>query len=249
VVAGDTGLLYCVNFDLYGDMQPSSVSVVDVESMAEVARTVTGSMPHGSRLARDGKRHYSCAMMSDELIELDTTTFEVARRLRLDDGCGVAARARKGGHGAVTKPTWVQPHPKDRKAYVALNGAHLIVEVDLDAWKITRRFPTGKGPYNLDVTPDGKQVVATYKGGRAVGVIELATGKEHARIETTRRVPHAGVIPPDGRFAFVSCEGVGGEAGTVDVIDLETLTRVASVEVGLQAGGLALWKVTAGEEL
>jgi len=251
VVAPDTGLLYCVNFDLYGDMQPSSVSVVDVEGLTEVARTVTGAMPHGSRLAIDGKRHYSCAMMSDELIELDTTTFDVARRLLLDDGSGVAARAMQGpkkGHSAVTKPTWVQPHPTERKAYVALNGAHQIAEVDLDAWKVTRRFPTGRGPYNLDVTPDGKRVVATYKAGRAVGVIELATGKELARIETTRRVPHAVVIPPDGRFAFISCEGVGGEAGTVDVIDLESLTRVASVEVGLQAGGLALWKVETEEK-
>jgi DNA-binding beta-propeller fold protein YncE len=259
VVAGGTGLLYSVNFDLYGDMRPSSVSVVDVESMTEVARTVTGSMPHGSRLATDGKHHYSCAMMSDELIELDTQTFEVARRLQLDDGSGVAARARKGpkqgpepaaekGHVAVTKPTWVQPHPTERKAYVALNGAHQIVEVDLDAWKVTRRYPTGRGPYNLEVTPDGKRVIATYKAGRAVGVIELATGKELARIETTRRVPHAVVIPPDGRYAFVSCEGVGGEAGTVDVIDLESLARVASVEVGLQAGGLALWKVVTEEK-
>jgi len=292
VVAGDSGLLYCVNFDLYGDMQPSSVSIVDVDGMAEVARTVTGAMPHGSRLALDGKHHYSCAMMSDELIELDTTTFEVARtvtgamphgsrlaldgkhhyscammsdelieldtttfevarRLRLDDGGGIAARAMKGpkkGHSAVTKPTWVQPHPSERKAYVALNGAHQIVEVDLDAWRVTRRFPTGRGPYNLDVTPDGKRLVATYKAGRAVGVIELATGKELARIETTRRVPHAVVIPPDGRYAFVSCEGVGGEAGTVDVIDLESLARVASVEVGLQAGGLALWKVETGDK-
>jgi DNA-binding beta-propeller fold protein YncE len=258
VVAGGTGLLYSVNFDLYGDMRPSSVSVVDVESMTEVARTVTGSMPHGSRLATDGKHHYSCAMMSDELIELDTQTFEVARRLKLDDGSGVAARARKGpkqgpepgaemGHVAVTKPTWVQPHPTERKAYVALNGAHQIVEVDLDAWKVTRRYPTGRGPYNLEVTPDGKRVVASYKAGRAVGVIELATGKELARVETTRRVPHAVVIPPDGRYAFVSCEGVGGEAGTVDVIDLESLARVASVEVGLQAGGLALWKVVTEE--
>ena len=31
-----TGLLYCVNFNLHGDMVPSSVSVVDPESMVEI---------------------------------------------------------------------------------------------------------------------------------------------------------------------------------------------------------------------
>lgn len=240
-VAGDTGLLYCVNFDLYGTMAPSTVSVVDVEAMAEVARTVTGPMPHGSRLSPDGRRHYSVAMMSDELVELDTTTFEVTRRLTLDDGSGIAARVKQE-HGAVTRPTWVQPHPTAPRAYVALNGAHQLVEIDLDAWRVTRRYPTGRGPYNVELTPDGTRAVVTYKGARAVGVIELTTGKELARIETTRRVPHGVVIPPDGRFAFVSCEGVGGEPGAVDALDLASLQRVASCDVGLQAGGLALWK-------
>jgi len=259
-VAPDTGLLFCVNFDLHGDMQPSSVSVVDTESLVEVARTTTGAMPHGSRFARDGRKHYSCAMMSDELIELDTQTFEVTRRLRLDDGSGLAARvggARvpvaggtsgdpsdpMAGHAAATtKPTWVQTHPTKPVAYVALNGAHQVVEVDLKKWAIVRRFPTGRAPYNLEVTPDGKLLVVTYKGARSVGVIELATGRELARIETSRKVPHGVVIPPDGRFAFITCEGIGGESGTVDALDLKTLKRVATAEVGLQASGLALWK-------
>ena len=244
-ISPDTGLLYCVNFDLHGDMTPSSVSIVDVESMSEVARTVTGAMPHGSRLSRDGRHHYSVAMMSDELIELDAATFAVSRRLKLDDGSGLAARigAARGHGGAVTKPTWVAPHPARDFVYVALNGVHQIVEVDLKAWRITRRIPTGRGPYNLDVTADGKQLVATYKGARAVGVIALEDGREVARIETSRRVPHGVVVPPDGRFAFVSCEGVGGEAGTVDAIDLSQNKRLDSIEVGLQAAGLALWKV------
>ena len=43
-----TGLLYCVNFDLHGKMEPSTVSIVDPEEMVEVARTTTGAMPHGS---------------------------------------------------------------------------------------------------------------------------------------------------------------------------------------------------------
>ena len=42
----------------------------------------------------------------------------------------------------------------------------------------------------------------------------------------------------DDRYAFVTNEGVGSEKATVDVIDLKTLTRVATVEVGQQAGGV-----------
>ena len=253
-VALDTGLLYCVNFDLHGDMTPSSVSVVDVEGMVEIDRIVTGSMPHGSRLSPDGSRHFSCAMMSDELIEVDAVELEVVRRLALTDGTG--RRAGGAGHGssdgeeseegapahsAVAKPTWVQPHPKKDLAYVALNGVHQVVEVDLKDWKIVRRFPTGRAPYNLDVTSDGRRLVVTYKGAQAVGVIDLESGEERARIPTSRRIPHGVVLTPDGRYAFVTCEDVGSAPGAVDAIDLETLERAASVDVGLQAGGIALF--------
>lgn len=257
-ISEDTGFLYCVNFDLHGDMTPSSVSVVDVEGMVEIDQIVTGSMPHGSRLSPDGSRHFSCAMMGDELIEVDAVSMEVVRRLLLTDGTGRPTAG--GGHGeddaasgdasegddapahvAVAKPTWVQPHPTRPVAYVALNGAHQVVEVDLNTWSIARRFPTGRAPYNLDVTADGTRLVITYKGAQSVGVIDLDSGEELARIPTSRRIPHGVVLTPDSRFAFISCEDKGAVPGAVDAIDLAKLERVSSVDVGLQAGGIALF--------
>ncbi|MAG57952.1 MAG: hypothetical protein CMJ83_16835 [Planctomycetes bacterium] len=234
-ISKSTGLLYCVNFNLHGRMLPSSVSIVDPDEMVEVGRTITGPMPHGSRLSPDGLHHYSCAMMSGHLFEIDAATFGVTRRLQLDE-------KQPKGHDSNVKPTWVQPHPKLRRAYAALNGAAQIAEIDLDTWRVTRRFKTAKGPYNLEVSPDGKRLVVSYKTAGAVGIWDLLSGKELARIPSTRRVTHGVLISPDGRYAFVSCEGVGSEKGAVDVFDLSTNLKVASVDVGLQAGGIAFWK-------
>ena len=144
----------------------------------------------------------------------------------------------------MPKPTWVAAHPTEPRVYVANNGVGEIVEVDTDAWTVTQRWASGQGPYNLAVTPDGSQLVATYKSEAAIGVWDLAAGSEVARIPSTRRVPHGVEISPDGRYAFVSVEGVGGEPGAVDVIDLERLERAASVDVGKQAGGIVFWKQT-----
>ena len=47
----------------------------------------------------------------------------------------------------------------------------------------------------------------------------------------------------DNKYAFISLEGVGGEPGKVDVINLETLSLQGSVNVGKQAGGIAFWKI------
>lgn len=256
-----TGLLYCVNFNLHGKMVTSSVSIVDPEEMVEVARTQTGSMPHGSRLSADGLSHFSCSMMSGELFEIDAATFEVKRKLQLEDPTKIdrtplpikrPKQARHQAHESVgdhlnikgmPKPTWVHPHPKGGIAYVCLNGIAQVAEVDLRKWRVTRRFPTAKGPYNVEVTPDGSKLLVSYKSSKSFGILDTRTGKELARLASTRKVTHGVVISPDGRYGFVTSEGIGNEKGAVDVVDMRTNKLVSTVEIGLQAGGIAFWKI------
>jgi DNA-binding beta-propeller fold protein YncE len=253
-----TGLLYCVNFNLHGDMVPSTVSVVDPETMTELKRITTGAMPHGSRISPDGTKHYSVAMMSGELFEIDALRLDISRVLSLDDASGSLHSEHMQHQGHETdassmdhdamkhskvKPTWVIPHPQWNKAYVAGNGVNQVFEVDLDKWTITNTFPTGKGPYNVEISPDGEKMVVTYKSEGATGIWDLKTGKELAKIGNSRKVSHGVAIAPDSKFAFISVEGIGGEPGAVDVIDLEDLKLVSTAEVGKQAGGIAFWKI------
>jgi DNA-binding beta-propeller fold protein YncE len=121
---------------------------------------------------------------------------------------------------------------------VACNQANDIVEIDASTWTMTRRIPAGDGVYNLAVTRDGSLLVATNKRGRSVSIIDIGSGKELARVPTLRRVVHGVVISADDRYAFVSVEGVGSEPGTLEVIDLRTKQRVASVDLGPMAGGI-----------
>jgi YVTN family beta-propeller protein len=154
-----TGLLYCVNFKLYGTMTPSSVSVVDPQTMTEITKIPTGVMPHGSRISPDGRFQYSVAMMSGELYEVDTVSLEVNRILQLDNNHHMDHQGmdHQGMHHSTTQPTWVIPHPSDSKVYIAGNFSNEIIEVDTDSWEIINRFKTGKGPYNIDITSDGKK--------------------------------------------------------------------------------------------
>lgn len=226
-----TGLLYLANFNLHGKQEPSTVSVVDPATMTEVTQIETGVMPHGSRFAPDGRRHYSVGMMDGTLYEIDAVDQSVTRTLKVGSN--------------TPKPTWVQPHPSEPLAYVANNGADEVVEVNLEDWTVSQRLKTGEGtsPYNLDVSPDGTTLVVSYKGSGETGFWNLETGRRAARRSNSRTVTHGVVISPDSRYAFVTAEGVGGEPGAVDVFDLETYERVASVDVGQQAGGIAFWKM------
>lgn len=290
----DGQFLYVVNFNLHGDMVPSSVSVVATEPMAEIARIKTCTMPHGSRLNPQGTKQYSACMMDDMLVEIDTSTLKVSRHFLLTKGsemgmsgapkegmsgmsmsnaggaaggsgpqgganampgmpghAGPAAIQGRGGtrdaggHGMEPpkpgdnscSPTWAQPSTDGSSVYVACNKSSEIVEVDAATWKLKRRIPARPGVYNLAATKDNR-LIATNKRDQSVSVYDLKTGKELARLPTKRKVLHGAVVSPDNRYAFVSVEGIGSEPGTVEIIDLEALRTVATVDVAQEAAGI-----------
>ena len=248
-VSTATGLLYVVNFNLHGDMEPSTVSVVDPEAMKVVADIPTGIMPHGSRITENGKFQYHVSMMTDELMEINTANMKISRRLNIAPGGKSSSKKStmqqaSMGTNPLVKPTWADPHPHKELVYVAGNGSDEIIEVDTKSWNIQHRLSTGEGtaPYNLEVSHDGKYVVASYKGTGETGIWNIETGKEIAVIKNSRNVTHGVSITPDSRYAFISVEGVGGEPGSVDIINLQKLSRADVIEVGKQAGGIIFWK-------
>ena len=259
----DGVLAFAVNSNFYGDHVPSTVSVVDTEEMYEIERVTTCTMPHGSRLSPDGTMHYSACMMDDQLVEMSTFSLEVTRRLNLVTGEAVAdpvvhgagmGGRMGGGTGAETagagmggssgmascSPTWTSLSGDGRFVYVACNRGNEIVQVDIDSWSIARRIPADGAPYNLALTRDGSRLLATLKGSAHLAVWDLETGAQLATVESAQKVTHGVAVTSDDRYAFVTVEGIGGQPGIVEVIDLSNYARVGLAEVGKQAGGITL---------
>jgi len=266
------------NFNLHGDMVPSSISAVYTASNTEVAHIVTCTMPHGSRIDPTGSFQYSGCMMDDQLVEIDLHKFAVSRRFSVAKGKEgplpamgdhmlqmAIDGARKISKGATDdpaqvgyavlgemrhemapnscSPTWAQPSFDGAKIFVACNKADEILEVDRDQWNVSRRIKTGRGPYNLAVTPDGKLLLATLKQGGMFEIFDLASGKSLAQLKNSTTIANGIAVTPDSKYAFVSSEGVGAAPGKVDVYDLRALAKVGSVDVSQQAGGIAFWKM------
>lgn len=263
----DGVLAFAVNSNFYGDHVPSTVSVVDTEDMYEIERVTTCTMPHGSRLSPDGTMHYSACMMDDQLVEMSTFSLEVTRRLNLVTGAAVAdpvvhgagmggrmGGGAGGGTGAETagagmggssgmascSPTWTSLSGDGRFVYVACNRGNEIVQVDIESWSIARRIPADGAPYNLALTHDGSRLLATLKGSAHLAVWDLETGAQLATVESAQKVTHGVAVTSDDRYAFVTVEGIGGQPGIVEVIDLSNYLRVGLAEVGKQAGGITL---------
>jgi DNA-binding beta-propeller fold protein YncE len=228
--------------------------------MTEIARIPTCAMPHGSRLNALGSRHYSVCMMDEQLVEIDTATLKVSRHFVLTRGkeAGMsgppmhmqhpAGAASAAGHGTEApkpgdvscSPTWAQPSRTSATVFVACNASSEIVEIDIREWKLIRRIPAAAGVYNLAMTRDGR-LIATNRRDASISVFDNA-GKEVVRLPTRRKIVHGIAVSADDRYAFISVEGIAAEPGTVEVLDLQSLKIVASIDVAQQAGGIDFWK-------
>jgi len=262
-VSPDGNFLFVVNFNLHGDMAPSSVSVVSTQTMTEVARIQTCTMPHGSRLNPQGTKQYSACMMDDMLVEIDTRTLKASRHFIVtkNQEKGVtgppqprasnSTHSMHAGHGSEPPkpgdnsclPTWAEPSADGSSIYVACNGSSEIVEVNANSWALVRRIPARPGVYNLEVTHDGSRLIATNKRDQSVSIYDLKSGKELVRLPTLRKVLHGVVVSPDDRYAFVTVEGVGSEPGTVEIIDLVVMKTVATVDVAQGAAGIDFYMI------
>jgi len=264
-VSPDGNFLFVVNFNLHGDLVPSSVSVVSTQTMTEVARIQTCTMPHGSRLNPQGTKQYSACMMDDMLVEIDTRTLKAVRHFIVtkngEKGTSGPPQPRAGsslhsmhgnaGHGSEPpkpgdtscSPTWAEPAADGSSIYVACNGSSEIVEVNASTWALVRRIPARPGVYNLEVTHDGARLITTNKRDQSVSIYDLKSGKELARLPTKRKVLHGVVVSPDDRYAFVTVEGVGSEPGTVEIIDLLVMKTVATVDVAQEAAGIDFYRM------
>jgi DNA-binding beta-propeller fold protein YncE len=195
-ITPDGNFLFVVNFNLHGDMVPSSVSVVSTQTMTEVARIPTCTMPHGSRLNAQGTKQYSACMMDDMLVEIDTRTLKAARHFIVTKGKekgldgppkkdSTSTHSMHAGHGSEApkpgdvscSPTWAEPSIDGASIFVACNASSEIVEVNANTWQLVRRIPARAGVYNLDITHDGQRLIATNKRDKTESVYDLKSGK------------------------------------------------------------------------
>lgn len=87
--------------------------------------------------------------------------------------------------------------------------------VDLASGEVVKTLPTGQGPHEVDVSPDGRTaVVVNYRSGNEVGrtmtVVDVSTGTVTATIDLgEHRAPHGLVWMQDNTHVVATTEGSG----------------------------------------
>lgn len=257
-VTPDGDFAFVANSDFHGDHpRVNVVSAVYTPDMVTITDIPACDMPHGVKVNHAGTAVWVTCMDSDELLQVDPATLEVARRART--GSGMAMPAAGGAHAGMTHgapapaqpsaapavdnwcaPTFVSLSRDDRTLYVACNHKGTLQVWDAEALTMTQEVSVGAGAYNLEPSPDGKIVVVTNKKAQSVSIVDAKTLKELARIPTTKKIVHGVAFSPDGKYAYITQESIGSDPGAVDVIDLATLKRVSSTPLPAQPTGITI---------
>lgn len=263
-LSADGSWAYVPNSDFHGDRgRQNTISVLYTPRMQALTEIPVCDMPHGARWNHASSLVFVACMMSDELVTVDPGTFAVRQRMALGSGTPMSmaehmradarhdsahVMARRPGAASSTMPgqdpdclaTFVSVSPDDRHVYIACNHSNELQVRDAASLELIRRVGVGAGAYNVEPSPDGRLILVTNKKAQSVSVVDAASHAELARIETSKPLPHGIAFSPDGRYAFVTCESVGTDPGALDVIELATLRRIASLEIPLQPTGIAI---------
>jgi YVTN family beta-propeller protein len=241
----DGTLAFVANSDFHGDHpRMNVVTVVQTATMTPLTNLPACDMPHGVKVNHAGTFVYVSCMNSDEILEVDRQSFRIRRRHKT----GESMASHRTGPAAVPAhdcmPTFVSVSPDDRRLYVACNHGNTLQVLDAGSLDLLKEIPVGAGAYNVEPSPDGRSIIVTNKKAQSISLVDAQTLTETAQIPTTKTLPHGVAYSPDegggGRWAFISQESVGNDPGAVDVIDLTTRARVASIPVPRQPTGITI---------
>lgn len=125
----------------------------------------------------------------------------------------------------------IQPHGlvlnhDGSKLYATCAPNRQIIEIDLAAMKVTRKFQFFvDNVENLAITPDDKTIFATSGIDGSVPVIDLAKG-EMERMVTSGNGPEGITITPDGKEVWVA----NRVSQTLAVIDVATRHKLSLIQ-------------------
>ncbi|MFN2382803.1 MAG: YncE family protein, partial [Gemmatimonadota bacterium] len=224
--------LFVANYNLHGDPQLDTVSVIYTPSMTEVQQIPVCTKPHGLVASHDGKWVYAACTRDNVLKKISVASLAVV------DSTNVLTRQDRA-ENKVCYPAGLAIARDDSKLYIACHR-HGEVRVMPTArfGTITAAIPVGDGPYLLQVDPAGRRLYVPNRNDQTYSVVDLASETVVATNPSSASHPHTFAFGPDGTV-YLSMESHAVVPGAIDVIDPGTLAIRRSIPVGLQATGAA----------
>ncbi|MBD3857136.1 MAG: beta-propeller fold lactonase family protein [Acidobacteria bacterium] len=124
-----------------------TVSVIDAESLEILKQIPCASFPIRAKATPDGKHVLVSCARSADIAVLDAASRKEVRRIPQDlRAVDTGDRLFGDQFGESSVPIGIVIHPSGKKAWVAHTNADVVVEIDLESWKIVRLLEAGREP-------------------------------------------------------------------------------------------------------
>ncbi len=124
-----------------------TVSVIDAESLEILTQIPCASFPIRAKATPDGKHILVSCARSADIAVLDAASRKEVRRIPQDlRAVDTGDRLFGDQFGESSVPIGIVIHPDGKKAWVAHTNADVVVEIDLESWKIVRLLEAGREP-------------------------------------------------------------------------------------------------------
>jgi YVTN family beta-propeller protein len=210
-----------------GNMEDSTVSVVDLKAGTEAKRLAGFFEPHGFSVLPGGSKVYVSNFGAHEVRAIDISSQQIANRLAVGDVHRAAIRDPErylSELKGIANPTLTI----DRKFVYAADGdAGVVGVIDTRTDRVVATLKVGEAPWRAYASPDGLWMLVPNNGDETVSVIDATT---HKVVSTLKGSPGmTGVnFAQGGKKAYV----ISGGDSAVYVFDMQTLKRVNRLKIG-----------------
>jgi len=210
-----------------GNIEESTVSVIDVHEGREVQRLTGFFEPHGFSVLPDGSKVYVSSLGAHEVAVLDAASGRMLKRLAVGDVGRVAARDPQrylSEIKGIVNPTLT----KDGAfAYAADGDAGVVAIIDTKTDKIVKTLKIGEQPWRAYNSPDGRWMLVPNNGDSTVSVIDTTSQKIVAQLKAGSDMTGINYAL-EGSKAYVISRG----ESTVYVFDMKTFGLVTRLKIG-----------------
>jgi DNA-binding beta-propeller fold protein YncE len=223
--------LFVANYNLHGDPQTDTVSVIHTPTMTEVQQIPVCTKPHGLVASHDGTTVYVSCTRDNVLKKISVQSLSV-----IDSTNTLTDQDR--AENKVCYPAGLALSNDDQKLFISCHKHAEVRVMPTDQFgTIAKSIPVGAGPYLLKVDPTGERLYVPNRDDQSYTVIDVASETPLATKPSSASHPHTFAFGPQGAV-YLSMESHAVVPGAIDVIDPETLETIRSIAVGLQATGV-----------
>lgn len=264
-LAGGTALAAAAP-SAYVTSEKAGVGVIDLDQMI-LAKTfpVGADGPRGLGLTADGKSLLVANKNTGDVAEIDTTTGNVVRRLKIgknpeyvrvhdgfayvtyepgDTGAPPAAEGKPPAEAAAGGKPGADDDANSPPAEVAI--------IDLNAWRIVHSVQSGHETEGVEFSRDGNEMLVANEGDDTVSVYHARTGQPIRVVKLPAGGRPRGIrLSPDGSVYVVTLESLS-KLIVLDAHDFSVLktvdTKLGPYGVAFGPGGKRLFVAAARDQ-